>query len=299
MEKKRYSGLLKWLIKFLLSAWAIWWITRKINFSESIETVLNTSVISLMIAFILYNASQFIGAIRLNTFLADSTLRLRQSYVTKLYYRGMFYNLFLPGGIGGDGFKVYMLNKRYGASVKTLIKTHVFDRVSGLVGLLVLLQVMALYVLLDDASAWLIGAVSISLLCIYPVHFVLLKFIGRSFVRNFLKTSILSLILQTLQVLCVYVMLLGMGFDGSFPEYAAVFLLSSVATVIPITLGGLGAREMTFVLLAPYTSIDPAAAVGFSLLFFIISTVSSLPGIFIGKFDTPAHVGTVQLNSSR
>lgn len=278
---------------------AIWWITRKINFSESIETVLHTSLISLIIGFIMYNASQVVGAIRLNTFLADSRLRLRQSYVTKLYYRGMFYNLFLPGGIGGDGFKVYVLNKIYGASVKRLIKTHVFDRVSGLVGLVALFAVMTLFILLDNASAWLIGAVIIFLLCLYPVHFVMLKLIGRSFVRSFLKTSILSLILQSLQMLSVYVMLLGMDFTGSFPEYGAVFLLSSIATVIPITLGGLGAREMTFVLLAPYTSIDPAAAVGFSLLFFIVSTISSLPGIFIGKFGTTGHTSQVQLNSSR
>jgi hypothetical protein len=298
LEKKQNSGLWKWLIKILLSAFAIGWIAQKINFQEALETVASASVLSLVVAIILYNLSQFVGAIRLNSFLSDSALRLKQAFVTRLYYRGMFYNLFLPGGIGGDGFKVYILNKRYGASVKTLIKAHVFDRVSGLAGLIALFLGMLLLITIDEDSAIVSGVAAIALLGIYPVHFLVLKFIGHPFTRNFVKTSVLSFVLQSLQVISVYVMLRGMGVDGSFPEYAAVFLLSSVATVIPVTLGGLGAREMTFVLLAPYTSIDPAAAVGFSLLFFIVSTLSSLPGIFIGKFDTRQAPG-VQLNSSR
>ena len=28
----------------------------------------------------------------------------------KLYYKGMFYNIMLPGGIGGDGYKGYYLH---------------------------------------------------------------------------------------------------------------------------------------------------------------------------------------------
>lgn len=298
MEKKQNNSLWKWLIKILLSALAIGWIARKINFQEALETVAGASALSLIIAFTLYNLSQLIGAIRLNSFLSDSALRLKQSFVTRLYYRGMFYNLFLPGGIGGDGFKVYILNKRYGTSVKTLIRAHIFDRASGLVGLIALFLGMLLLITIDDDSAMISGIAAIALISIYPMHFLLLKFIGHPFTRNFVKTSVLSFLLQSLQVMSVYVMLRGMGIDGSFPEYGAVFLLSSVATVIPITLGGLGAREMTFVLLAPYTSIDPTAAVGFSLLFFIVSTLSSLPGIFIGKFDT-RQVPSVQLNSSR
>jgi len=32
----------------------------------------------------------------------------------------MFYNLFLPGGIGGDGYKIYLLNKLSNKSIKSL-----------------------------------------------------------------------------------------------------------------------------------------------------------------------------------
>jgi hypothetical protein len=54
-----------------------------------------------------------------------------------------------------------------------------------------------------------------------------------------------------------------------------------VATIIPLTIGGIGAREMTFVLMAPYMEIDAGIVVAFSLLLFLIVAFSSLLGIFL------------------
>ncbi len=283
--ERRQNSLWKWLIKITLSALAIWWVTRKIDFGQALFILRHSAPVSLVAALILYNVSQVVGSVRSRIFLADSKLRLRLRYVTALYYRGMFYNLFLPGGIGGDGFKVYTLHRKYGASIKTLVKTHIFDRVSGLIALLVLFLALILVLIIDQSDSRTVLIVLLALLLVYPLQLLLLKLMASSFVRNFIKTSLLSLCLQGLQLVAVYALLWGMGADAQFVEYGAVFLLSSVATVIPITLGGLGAREMTFVLLAPYTSINPAVAVAFSLVFFLISTASSLPGIFIGKFE--------------
>jgi glycosyltransferase 2 family protein len=282
----KQGNLWKWLIKLTLSVLAIWWITRKIDFTDAFYVVRNISATSLVAALVLYNLSQMIGSARLKVFLADSKLRLRLPFLTALYYRGMFYNLFLPGGIGGDGYKIFILHRKYDASVKTLVKAHIFDRLSGLIALLALFLLLMLLLVIETYDGRTVLVFTFSLLLIYPAHLLLLAFVSSSFMRSFLRTSILSLILQGAQLLTVYVLLTGLGVDGQFVEYGAVFLLSSVATVIPVTLGGLGAREMTFVLLAPYTSINPAVAVAFSLLFFLLSTISSLPGIFIGKFDT-------------
>ena len=50
----------------------------------------------------------------------------------KLYYVGMFYNLFLPGGIGGDGYKVWMLRREFSSSWKSLILISFLERLNGL-----------------------------------------------------------------------------------------------------------------------------------------------------------------------
>ena len=52
--------------------------------------------------------------------------------------------------------------------------------------------------------------------------------------------------------------------------------------VLPFTIGGVGARELTFILGHQYLGVDQNAAVAFSFLFFLITAVVSLYGAFLG-----------------
>ena len=63
--------------------------------------------------------------------------------------------------------------------------------------------------------------------------------------------------------------------------YQLVFLLSSIVAVLPLTIGGIGARELVFIYAHSYVGISGTAAVAFSLIFFLISAVVSLLGVFV------------------
>jgi uncharacterized membrane protein YbhN (UPF0104 family) len=63
-------------------------------------------------------------------------------------------------------------------------------------------------------------------------------------------------------------------------EYLFIFFLSAIATALPITVGGVGAREMAFVLLANVFHLDKELAVALSVMFYILSAISSLGGIY-------------------
>ena len=58
-----------------------------------------------------------------------------------------------------------------------------------------------------------------------------------------------------------------------------LFLLSSAVAVLPFTIGGVGARELVFIFGANYLLIDKNTAVAFSILFFVITAISSFTGI--------------------
>jgi uncharacterized membrane protein YbhN (UPF0104 family) len=73
-------------------------------------------------------------------------------------------------------------------------------------------------------------------------------------------------------------------------EYQLVFLLSSVVAVLPLTIGGVGARELVFILSHEYMSIDKNAAVAFSLLFFIITALCSLIGVFLSFGERKSEI---------
>ena len=64
-----------------------------------------------------------------------------------------------------------------------------------------------------------------------------------------------------------------------WPDYLVLFLISSVVAMLPITIGGLGARELTFWYGSQYLDIHAEKAVAIGFLFYLISTAVSFLGI--------------------
>lgn len=191
---------------------------------------------------------------------------------------GMFYNLFLPGGIGGDGYKVYYLKKNFQASTRNMIAAVALDRLSGLAALMIIAAIMLQFLNFQyDQFSWLI------LLIALPAYFL-----GRWLVRRFFvlflsiyhKVIGLSLLVQGIQVLCALALLVAFGQKDLLLSYLFLFLLSSLAAAIPFTIGGAGARELTFLYGAQLFGIDIAVAIALSLSFYLITMTVSLSGLY-------------------
>jgi uncharacterized membrane protein YbhN (UPF0104 family) len=60
--------------------------------------------------------------------------------------------------------------------------------------------------------------------------------------------------------------------------YIFVFLVSSIVAAMPITIGGIGSREITFLLGAEIMHLNISNSIALSLLFYIITAVVSLGG---------------------
>ena len=86
---------------------------------------------------------------------------------------------------------------------------------------------------------------------------------------------------QVLQVICAFFILLALGVEGQYLEYQVLFLISSVVAVFPFTIGGAGAREVTFILGYTYLGIDENVSIAFSLIFFLITVFTSAFGGFL------------------
>ena len=62
--------------------------------------------------------------------------------------------------------------------------------------------------------------------------------------------------------------------------YLIIFLVSSIVAVVPLTLGGIGSREVTFFYGAQLLGLDQGISVGVSVLFFLITAIVSLAGVW-------------------
>ncbi|SIS93270.1 lysylphosphatidylglycerol synthase transmembrane domain-containing protein [Belliella pelovolcani] len=278
---------LKLLLKLTLTGLAVFLVFRKVDTNELGLILKSASPIWLFFAFLLFLLSKILTAFRLNLYFKNIGIQLSEKKNIILYGIGMFYNLFLPGGIGGDGYKVYLLNKHFKTPVKQLVQASLLDRLGGLVAIIFILLGLILIVEINInlIPALPISAISIILLLItYPVFFLIHKFIFPKFTPSFLAANLYSIGGQIAQMVAAYFILIALGIDQKILEYQFVFLCSSIVAVLPLTIGGVGARELVFIYSHEYIGIDKNAAVAFSLIFFIISAITSLFGSFL-KID--------------
>ncbi len=281
MEKNAVTKRLKPLFKVLVSLGAIYFVSRNIDVSQVKTVVVSAKLPFLVLAFVFFNLSQVASAYRLMLLINLLKRGIDFGYHLKLYYLGMFYNLVLPGGIGGDAYKVYHFRKNFGLRSRYILKALFLDRLSGLTALVTLVMIM-MFALVMFGWANLTHYFSWSVVLIIPLYIVFFKAMGRwfrQFVSVFSKMNFFAFAVQLLQVLSVVAILLSLSIPVQV-TYVIIFLVSSIAMVLPITVGGLGLREIVFMFGATYLSIQQEAAVAVGLVFFFISSFASLPGLF-------------------
>ncbi len=187
----------------------------------------------------------------------------------------MFYNLFLPGGIGGDAYKVVVLNRKGKYPVKRLSAAVLLDRLSGVAGLGIL---SAIYFYLLFRGSNYSTLVLLAIILALGVYYLLVRFFFPAFTSSYVSTLLLGIAVQVLQVLCVYCLMHSVELTANLNAFVLLFLLSSVVAILPFTIGGLGAREVVFLWGSGQLSLDPHQSIYISVLFYLVTVVVSLIG---------------------
>ena len=266
------------LLKTGISAVLLYLIFLKIPFSEVSQTLLKAQWGFLVLALLFFTISKALAAYRLQYFWRAIGVHFSHSYNLKLYLLGMFYNLFLPGGIGGDAYKGYVVKKAYKTPTKKIFGVLLVDRLSGLLLLCVfsaLLAAMGVHEILSPFKYLFVVAIPLGIL----VYYLGVKKIYSYTLAVFWKAFALSAGVQMAQLIAAAFILLALGQDQEFGVYLLVFLVSSIVAVIPLTIGGIGSRELTFLYGAQWLALDYKTAIAMSLLFFFITAVVSITGI--------------------
>jgi glycosyltransferase 2 family protein len=93
------------LLKIAITGFCLWYVSTKIDLNATAAALGNANWLWLSAALFLYIISKIISAIRLNINFRNVGLHLSAEDNLRLYWLGMFYNLFLPGSISGDAYK--------------------------------------------------------------------------------------------------------------------------------------------------------------------------------------------------
>lgn len=281
MRKIKLPSYLLTTLKILVSLGALAFVFTKIDFSQMGEILRGSRLWLLILALGVFAASKLIAAFRLNLYFRSIGITLNQAQNIRLYLLGMYYNLFLPGGIGGDGYKIYLLHKRSSVKSGRIFWAVLLDRVNGVVALCCLVLVF-LYVLDLEVLAFFRVAPLLALPLGLLVFYLLIRAFYAHFAPILATTTLLSLLVQGLQVLCAFLILRAIGVQGHEINYLSVFLVSSIVAMIPLSIGGVGLRELTFLYGSRLLELDVNMSVALSLLFYLITALVSLCGLYFG-----------------
>ncbi len=267
---------IKLLLKLIVAGAALYFVFNKISLKEILEVFSTANWFWLVIALILFIGSKIISSFRLNCFFRIHELALTELQNLKLYWLGMFYNLFLPGGIGGDAYKIYLLNKTFQTNSKALFSAVLVDRLSGMSLLLFLAAILMGFV--PSSYPLLNYSLYLAPLVIVGFYFFL-KLFFKQYLAIFLKVSGYSLFVQLAQLVSVYFILCAFHITENELAYLVLFLISSVVAVIPISVGGIGIRELCFLYGSELFGLDETLAISISFSFYLITMIGSFPGI--------------------
>lgn len=265
---------LKYVVGIALIVWMVW--TGKVD--PSVLTRLPATLLAEALA--LTAVLTVLGAIRVRYILAHLGIRtgVWQSFLYNC--AGILYSSFLPGGISGDAVRAYLFMKAVPGHRLAILGAMLLDRVLGLVSMVFLGLVAALYMAVNVAfiRPYLLGFTAVFLTLIGGV--ALLHFIGgrhrhdaqesegvvgRAWVRLKMMVASLrihdyppsvlafvvvqSMVIHLLLVVLIYICSVhsdaGLDFLGVFVATPVGVLVNAV----PLSPGGLGIGENAFELL--------------------------------------------------
>ncbi|MEI6278749.1 MAG: lysylphosphatidylglycerol synthase transmembrane domain-containing protein [Verrucomicrobiae bacterium] len=261
---------------------------------------------------LLAGSVQILCLIRWRIFLGMTGMNIGFFESAGIFFAGLFCNLFLPGGAGGDVVKIGLLAARGHDAARAALSV-VMDHLAGSVPMIVLgASLMAWkhsWLTTSPLVAGLIHAMVIYLCVIALLIAVSVVLSARGIVSRLparwpgrAKLIELSGVYfqcaiqwpRTLFALLLATLMLGLffttyyfsarayGVDPGMGNFLSLMPTVDILSGMPVSLGGVGVRESVFaLLLGTLADVPTGTAIAISLAGYMMSAIWGLPGAFL------------------
>jgi glycosyltransferase 2 family protein len=256
-------------------------------------------------------------------------IRERFAWLNRAYLVSYTAGQVLPTAVGGDASRVYESARRHPGRVADLTAIVVLERALGGVATLVLAAIgFALAVGQYDIGAYLwveavfvIGTIFLGVLffskrsrkLIRPFVPLLSRarlerplrafyegvHVFRSHARLMVWISLLTLGVQAVRVLSIWMSGRAVGIDLSPRPYYVMGPLLFLVILVPFTINGLAVREAFFVSFLTQLGVDKESALACGFLFFVVTVCLAIPGAIILAVENLRGVSRPQASELR
>lgn len=299
------SKTIKFLIKLLITLGVLVWFLYKSDIYKIFQSLKSISFNTIISVFCIFISAWVIKSLKWKLFLPQ------YPYIKLLKFNfiGQFYTLILPGQITGEVVKAYILGKEV-KNAEQVFASVFIDKITGFIGLLLisLLGLLFIYEKFPSQIFWIfLSCIIICILTLLSIrlyynltlkYLILIKGKFSNF-QNFINQ-----IIQLLQawhtytkahIKILFAILLGAFFQFHaviiimelameldimlpLPYWCCIFGIVAIALLLPLTIGGLGIREGTFICLLGWLGIAKEQALALSFSMFGLAIIGAIIG---------------------
>lgn len=214
----------------------------------------------------------------------------------KLTYAGLFASNFLPTSIGGDLVRLIGMTQ-FGVDGALVLASLIIDRLIGLAGMSLLLPggiYMVIHPLalatsnLPTTQKAALNGLGLTLHRLWKRIFGFMKTTIKDLLfwvkrpKNLLSAFLFTLFHELALFGMLWFFLHSLGEEVSYWTVACLYSLSYIATLIPLSIGGLGIQEMSITyLFSQFGGVSMQASLALAVLNRMAFLLNSLPGVFV------------------
>jgi len=315
------------LFQLAVTVAVLYWVFHDPNKRAQMKLALQLADYRWIVAAICaYGIVELSAAARWQVLLKVQGINLSIPRMSGLFFIGMFYNQFLPGGTGGDIIKSYYLLKETPDKKAGALLAVVFDRIIGLVALVAITGTLIglrydflsqttetrqlLWILLVVLGVSIAGLLTTFVVTGFKLfHSLPLRFPGREklievsaayhlYARHW-RATLVAFGSSIVAHLATFATFLSVAYslraNVKIVDFFAVMPIERTISAMPISFAGIGWREKVLqIMLHGVCGVPEATAILIGSLSFLIILICCLPGAIVYFFYKPsgavAHV---------
>ncbi len=263
----------------------------KADWNTCIPVFGQLSFINLFFCFLLFYTGYFLKIVRWKNILKGYNINENYFTLFKVFLIGGYLGLISPGKIGDFG-RLYYLNDKNDSNA--ILSSLIVDRINDLIVLLLIGGIGFYYLLtVHEISLQfnyitiIISLVSvvilISMLILFfkkkILHFTSIFKSGISF-----NNSIFQLFITIIAMLLLYgtfiIIADDIGINIAFQDIFFIGVFSGIINLLPISVHGMGVREVSLIYLLSLYRISADIAIAYSMIIFALQILSLIPGVY-------------------
>ena len=300
--------------RFVFSGIILFYLLRKIDFDALEERLSSLRLEYIIIAIVPGILEMILKSLKWQMLLKVKNISTPLTEIIKIYYVSGFLSKFLPSSLSIDFFRTYSLSKQIN-NAHDSISTVFIDRIIGILSLIFVVSFGILAIKTEFVDNALISiiilicicllGITLSLLLFTPLLVILEPLLRKLRIKNFdgekitrtlreiyksiisfrqykstvFNVFIVSIFFQMNRIAITYIVALALDIDIGFPYWVVIVPLVTLATMLPIAVGGLGVREGAFVFFLNQLGVNVSTAFALSLVIFFLGNLLILPGL--------------------